>query len=235
MAGACHAHALQTLSSLRIKEEYSYVVGRLDTLEKIFKDGCFNHSLGLKMLQLGEKWNYEFNKEFIRLVIEDLTNNKPVYAVFEKVDGAGAEDEFTRSFVSSEARPYSMYVLEMAQILAVKDITVVIDTQKKMPPGILIYKIQRQNGPETDFTTTMKRSVNRIIAPPMDAPRLTRLGPPHVGAGSGSEVHDAPKVLLAGHWRNRHAIKVGKRKTLAVVKYNGVYVPVSFVEHVSKR
>lgn len=245
MAGSsqkCDPHALRTLSSLKIANEYSYVLGRLDTLEKIFHNGCFNHKLGLKMLQLGQHWNYEFNNDFIKMVIEDLENNKPIYAVFDNsLGGTDTEDQFTSNFTSAnidDKRPYTMYLLEMSQILAIKDITVELDNQKTATaglPNVLFYKIQKQTY-NTDFTTSMKRSVNKLLAPPMDMPRVTAaLGRPrhsHVGAGSDPA---APKVLLAGRWRNRHTISIGKRKTLVVVRYNGVYVPVSFVEHVSKR
>lgn len=97
--------------------------------------------------------------------------------------------------------------------------------------------ITRQGGNKqrtSDCPAPKQLRGSALKCPASDNQELT----PHIGMLSSitwKRPTPDSKVLVGRRWRNQHHIKVGKRKSLAVVKYNGLYVPASFVEWMSKR
>lgn len=209
------------IASLSLKDG-NYVIGRTDVLNELFK---FNLNLKLKRLKIdSEEWTLELNNDFVKIVIADLNHGRPVYACIDTKmapNNASPMSQFHCNFVLNPppGQYVSVFAIELSEILTLP----VTITEKiiSLPSNLKLFKIQKCDtctDAKCDISNDLKKLLDILLKFEMDKISVLR-----IRGGSN-------KILVGGRWRNQHYIKVGKQKKVAIVKYSGLYVPVSFVE-----
>jgi hypothetical protein len=216
------------ITSLSLKDG-NYVIGRTNVLNELFEFNKLN--LHLKRLYISsEQWTPKLNNEFVRNVIQDLDQGKPVYACIDTSiapDRASVMAHFHCNFVSNPppGQYFAVFAIEMSQILS-QPVTIT-EESISLPPNLKLFKIQKCDTCKTDIKCDISNDLKQLLDILLKFEMDKNISVLRIRGGSN-------KILVGGRWRNQHYIKVGKQKKVAVVKYNGLYVPVSFVEKMSK-